>query len=363
MFMKKSTIASSVGLLSAASLLINPALAVPPPSGIAPIAPPAGGFSIDGDLFANTPVTGVSDWLMDTNVATGPGEGVLDLNGIPLDVTRTFHFIDPYNDSSNDRIFTGGDKWLDDPRTWGWTSGKPSSKSDINNSLLHLATDADGHVWVLLSTDRYSTSGDSYIDFELLQNLLTRDSSGGFSSEGPNGGRTTNDVLLSLAFTGGGKVADFFAWRWMPDGSGGYTYQDMTPLLPAGRVYIALNSNTVTTPYPAFGTTTYAPNAFVEAAIDLTALLGNFDQCESFGFKTIMIKTKASSSSKAGIEDFIDPIHYNLNIGPAADAGPDQTNYLCGRGIHCVCTSWQRCQRCPTHRLHYLERDQRHGFN
>ena len=179
-------------------------------------------------------------------------------------------------------------------------------------------------MWAILAADRLSTAGDSYIDFELLQNLLTLNANGTFTSAGPNGGRTTNDVLLSLAFTGGGKVADFFAWRWMPNGSGGFTYADITALLPVGRVYVALNSNTVVTPYTVFGTTSYQPNAFAEAAIDLTALLGNFDPCESFGFKTIMIKTKASASSSASIEDFIDPIQYNLNIGPAANAGADQ---------------------------------------
>jgi hypothetical protein len=322
--MKNSRKMTWLWLFVAGLLTVQPALAVPPPGGVAPIEPPTGGFGIDGNLLANSPTANIGDWLLNTNAVPGVGRSVLDAIGAPLDSTRTFHFIDPYNDTSNDRIFTGGDKWLDDPTTWGWTSGKPSSKTDINNTLLHLATDTNGHVWAVLSADRFSTSGDSYIDFELLQNLLTRNADGTFNSAGPNGGRTTNDILLSLAFTGGGKVADFFAWRWAPNGSGGFTYTDMTAMLPVGRVYVALNSNTVVAPYDVFGSTSYAPNAFAEAAIDLTALLGNFDQCVSFGFKTIMIKTKASASSSASIEDFIDPIQYNLNIGPAANAGADQ---------------------------------------
>src|SRR5262249_54443640 len=106
---------------------------------------------------------------------------------------------------------------------------------------------------------------------------------------------------------------------------GGFTYFDATAALPVGRVFVALNSNTVAAPYKAFGQTTYAPLAFAEAAVDLTALLGNFDQCLSFGFKTIMVKTKSSASDSATIEDFIDPIQYSLKIGPSADAGPNQT--------------------------------------
>jgi hypothetical protein len=313
---------------------VHLALAVPPPAGIAPVGP--GGFGIDGDLMANKPVANVSDWIANTNTAPGSGVGVLRPDGTPIDPTHTFHFKDPYNDSANDLIFSGGAKWTDDPNTWTWTPGKPSSKSDINNVLLHLTTDTNGHVWAILAADHFSTSGDTYIDFELLQNLLTRNANGTFSSAGPQGGRTTNDVLLSLAFTGGGKVADFFVWSWMTNGLGGYAYTDITALLPAGHVFVALNTNAIPVPYGAFGSTNYQPNAFAEAAVDLTGLLGNFNQCESFGFKTIMIKTKASASYSAGIEDFIDPIQYNLRIGPNANAGPDQV--LCSEGAETAFT-------------------------
>jgi len=310
--------------------VLSTALAVPPPAGVAPVAPPPNGFDIDGNLLANTPSANIGDWVANTNLAPGTGGGVLNLAGSPIDTNRTFHIVDPYNDTSNDRIFAGGNKWLDNPNAWGWTGGKPSSKTDMNNALLHVTTDTNGHVWAVLAADRFSTSGDSYIDFELLQNPLTRNANGSFTSAGPHGGRTTNDILLSLAFTGGGKVADFFAWRWLANGSGGYTYVDVTGMLPAGRVFVALNSNTIAAPYNAFGGASYSANAFAEAAIDLTALIGGFDPCESVGFKTIMIKTKASSSSSASIEDFIDPIAYNLTIGPGANAGPDQVR--CSEG-------------------------------
>ena len=310
--------------------VVSIALAVPPPMGVAPVNPPSGGFAIDGEMLANSPAANSGDWMANTNLAPGSGSGVFTANGVALEPGRTFRFLDPFNNTSTDRIFAGGAKWVDNPGTWGWTTSKPSSKTDINNALLHLSTDANGHVWAVLAADRLSTAGDSYIDFELLQNLLTRNANGTFTTTGPNGGRTTNDILLSLAFTGGGKVADFFAWRWTPNGSGGFAYTDITAMLPAGGVFVSMNSNTVAAPFGAFGQTNYLPNAFAEAAIDLTALLGNFNACESFGFKTIMIKTKASASSSASIEDFIDPIQYNLNIGPGANAGADQVR--CSEG-------------------------------
>src|SRR5262245_6713000 len=64
------------------------AFATPPPSGVAPVIAPAGGFAIDGDLVANTPAANIGDWLASTN---GTGGGVLTAAGVPLDPTRTFH--------------------------------------------------------------------------------------------------------------------------------------------------------------------------------------------------------------------------------------------------------------------------------
>src|SRR6266571_2682076 len=88
------------------------AYATPPPAGIAPVISPAGGFSIDGNLLANTPDANTGDWLLSTN--SGSGGAVLDATGAPLNPTTTFHFIDAYN-SGSDNTFAGGLKWTDNP--------------------------------------------------------------------------------------------------------------------------------------------------------------------------------------------------------------------------------------------------------
>ena len=325
--MRKNWNCTFIVVVFSVVLAAIPSIATPPPTGSAPIAPPTGGFDIDGDLIANLPRLNRGDWTLNTN-APGSGLGVLGASGLPLEPIRTFHFVDAYNDTA-DNIFNGGAKWVDNPNTWGWTSGKPSSKTDINNVLFHLSSDTNGHVWVVIAADRLSTAGDSYIDFEFLQSPLTLNGNGTITSIGLNGGRSTNDILLSVGFTGGGKTADFFAWRWQTSGSG-FAYADVTTNLPVGSVFVAMNTNTTPAPYSAFGQMSYAPNAFGEAAVDLTALLGNFDSCMSVGFKTIMVKTKASASSSASIEDFISPIQFNLNIGPGANAGFDQVH--CSEG-------------------------------
>src|ERR1051325_3216362 len=299
--------------------------ATPPPGGVVPVIVPAGGFAIDGDVCANMPTAGVGDWLTNA-MYPGAGGGVLSATGVSLDIQKTFHLIDPYNTTA-DNVFNGGAKWYDNPNSWTWTTSKPNGKTDINNALMHVATDTNGHLWAIVAADRASTSGDSYIDFEFLQNSLLRTATNTFVSSGPNGGRTTNDLLVSLAFTSGGSVADCFLWRWVaiPSSTNGFNYVEITTNLGPGRMFAALNSNSIVVPFGAFGGTNYAPNAFGEAAVDLTSLVGGFDPCLSVGFKTIMIKTKTSQSDQAGISDFVDPFQYTLDIGPRANAGPDQT--------------------------------------
>jgi len=330
--MKKIRLVPLVRLFVTSLFALNTAQAVLPPNGNAPVDPPPYGFAIDGDLMANVPELNVGDWITNTNLAPGTGGSVLTLAGLPINSNRTFHLRDPYN--GNDNIYKGGMKWRDNPNLWEWTTGKPSGKTDINNALLHLTSDTNGHIWVVVAADRYSTAGSSYIDFEFLQSVLTTNANSTFTSGGTNGGRTVGDLLFSLAFVGGGSIAEFLPYRWQTNGAGGFDYADATAMLPAGRFFMGVNTNTISVPYGAFGQTSYAPNAFAEAAIDLTALLGNFDQCATFGFKTIMIKTKSSTSDTSSIEDFITPFQYTLRIGPDAQAGPDQVR--CTEGVETV---------------------------
>src|SRR5262245_16317898 len=74
-----------------------PGRASPPPAGVAPVITPAGGFSIDGDVIANSPIANLGDWVATTNA--GSGTGVLTLAGVPINTNTTFHFSDPYGNS------------------------------------------------------------------------------------------------------------------------------------------------------------------------------------------------------------------------------------------------------------------------
>jgi hypothetical protein len=158
-----------------------------------------GGFGIDGDLLANTPMANVSDWLDNSG---GAGVGLLNLDGTAKDPTVTIQRLDGVNTS--DDVFAGSNKLNQDPNTWKWQTQAANDKTDMNNAYVHISSDGNGHRWITASGDRRSTNGTAYIDFELLQNTLTMTTRpsgcssapcGGFVSAGPNGGRTAHSRL------------------------------------------------------------------------------------------------------------------------------------------------------------------------
>ena len=228
-----------------------------------------------------------------------------------MDSTTTFHLVDPFSSATDDN-FGGGDKVDDNPTSWNWVLNPVNDKLDMNNGLIHVIKDPiTQHTWVVVAGDRLSNNGDAYIDFEFLQNTLATTplvgGTGGFSSAGPNCGRTVNDFLLTVKLTGGGTVPNFFVSRWVAASGNNscnpgtsFDYLDVTtPVVTATppAVFAAVNASAVTVPnLTAFGTGTYLINTFAEAAVDLTALLGTFDPCLTVGIKTIFIKTKTSQS-------------------------------------------------------------------
>ncbi len=322
--LKKQSIFMTAFLLLSVSYLKTTAQVA---SGTAPLTVPTGGFQIEGDLQANTPVAGKGDWLPGN---AGAGGNVLTAAGVPVNATTTFHLTDLYNTSENN--FSGGKKFNDNPNIWTWTTNSALGKCDINNALFHFATSNVGgvlHTWLIVAADRRSNSGNAYIDFELLKNTMTDNADGTFSSAGPNNGRTAGDVLLTLALTNGGGAAEFFVNIW-DNPTGPYDYIDKTALTPAGAVYASTNAGTVPVSFGAFGLNQYSSNLFVEAAIDLTALLGAINPCTSLGVKTLFIKTKTSQSPTATIVDFISAKQVSLQIG-VANAGQDQLQ--CGSGF------------------------------
>ena len=204
-----------------------------------------GGFGIDGDLLANTPIANVSDWLDNSG---GTGVGLLNVDGTAKDPTVTIRRLDAVG--TTDDVFAGSNKLNQNPNTWRWQTQTANDKTDMNNVYVHISSDGSGHRWITASGDRKSTNGTAYIDFELLQNTLTRttDSSGctsapcgGFVSAGPDGGRTLGDLLLTGGYGSGGSVATFQVFQWQAAGNK-FGFVDITSSLPAGSAFVATNS-------------------------------------------------------------------------------------------------------------------------
>jgi hypothetical protein len=304
-----------------------PAMAQAPAPGL------ANDFEIDGNLLANLPggIIGLGDdWL---DGPAGPGAGVLlpDALGTPKNPAVTFHILDLIENGDLD-VFGKGNKVFHDPNSYQWKAGSVPPKNDIQNGLIHFSTDGLGNSWISIAGDRRATNGTSYIDFEFLQNRLTTNGDGTFTSLGPDGGRTVGDLLLTIELTKGGDLAEFFAQQWMSDGAGGYTYVSIP--FPVGGAFVAASADSqVVTTYDAFGSNVYGVNQFGEAAVNMNALLPSFGEC--FGVATLFVRTKSSASGDAELKDFIEPfqIDWCLDEEPPQITCPADLSVPCDASV------------------------------
>ena len=281
--------------------------------GTALVAPPTGGFRIQGDLIANTPSSGIGDWMWNPAIL-GSGRGVLNYpSGTVIDPTKTFHRIDLLGNSDLETFTGGSSKYLNDPNVWLWSPGSVPAKNDINHALIHFSNDAAGNLWIMMGADRSSVSGTSYIDFELFQNTVTKNANGTFTSTGTDGGRTVGDLLFTVQYDNGGSQASIITYRWQLVSPGVYSYVVFTPA--TGTAFVASNIyGPVDAGYSAFGSTTYDQFAFAEAAVNVTQAIPGLNNC--IGLKTIIIKTKTSTSATAQLKDLIDPVQIDLSTKP-----------------------------------------------
>ena len=284
--------------------------------GVAPVVIPAGGCAIDGNLLSRTPTTppfsSENGDFLPNDGAAGSGGYVFTLAGVPVDTTAAFHIIDGY-DAADSSIFTGGSKFNHDPNTWVWKPGKAPAKDDINNTLFFFSSDSLGNLWFIGSGDRKKTNGNTYLDFELLQNPLYKNSDSTFTSLGPDGGRTIGDLVISITYTNGGSNPQLFIYQWDSTAQGDFGYILVSPA--AGTTFLATNNDSaIVVPYYAFGADIYPVSAFTEVACNLNDLIPGSDSC--LAIKTVIVKTKASQSINAALKDFISPVQVNIGSAP-----------------------------------------------
>jgi uncharacterized protein YjdB len=316
------------------------------------VNPPGGGFAIDGGLRANTPASpnppfgaNQGDWYPGA-INSGSGGSVFDNDGVVLSpaTTQTSGRASGENFNGNDNIFTNGSKFNDYVSSLRWFANSAPDKNDINNALYHVSRDASNSQWIFISGDRLSTNGTSYIDFELLQGSIVQNSNGTFTgtplaSKANGGGRTKDDIIISMEYTNGGTKPIVYIYQWKLSGNT-WSYQLITNLSDlATNAFAETNRTGIESdlPYSAFGSTTYQQFAFVEAAVNVTYLISNAlggSSCSSLNIKTLWVKTKASATPTAALKDYITPIPVDLVFGStdidpiAPKCADDGTAYL-----------------------------------
>ena len=301
----------------------------------APVTTPKGGFKIDGHLRANTPAASrAGDWLPQVNGTAFTADAdsfVLSSAGVPEDAVTTRLKQDAYNTTADD-IFTQGSKFADAIGALRWGTGGAPNKNDIHNGVFHASGDnaTPSNQWVFIGGDRLDVNGTSYIDFQFLQGTVTLNGNGTFTGSGICGGRTVDDINVSMEYNNGGTAPKVVIYRWVPTNDAGTAGTwDSTGSASITSAYAQTNLVTVDVPFGGFGVgaVTYQPFAFVEAAINVTQLVSALGgNCAGLSIKTLWITTKASSSSTAALKDFMTPISLDLNFGGVSI---DQKGPLC----------------------------------
>ncbi len=205
---------------------------------------------------------------------------------------------------------TNGDLLSSD--TFG--TGSTPNKDDLSNvyAVAHVngATNE-----VFFGAERVINNGDSHIDFEFLQSVVTIPDacSGSFS-----GHRTQGDFLLSVDFTNGGTLGGTTLYKWICDASENVAHDGdvCDPALHGKSAphYMEKGSTAITITVNGTGnigcggwvcrnpdgtpTTTIAQNELMEGGIDLAQL--GFNGCVS----TFLPHTRSSQSFTATLKDF-----------------------------------------------------------
>ncbi|MFV0592965.1 MAG: hypothetical protein ACK5M7_16420 [Draconibacterium sp.] len=329
--------------------------------GTAPVQYPYNGMGIDGDArtnFAFDPTVSCAfagDWFLLPGDPSGPGEPIRDATTPPRFhpphagsiVEDTITWIDPFGVKDH-TVFKTSTKLLDDPNTYKWwplAGQKAPQKNDMNivsviftraeTNMARLApgTVVDSRIQqedlaVIFTADRWSTDGDSYIDFEFLQKTLTLNPLGTmtsyadpFDEDGiPQGGRTKGDIDLTIEFHNGGVDATAQIDIWLPkEDSTGYTYVRQDSAKFSGIVFLSQNDSLLKILQPTFGgpDSLYQPNQVAEGVLMLGTILREFEVpvniCSEVA--TVWARTKTSGESQsAELKDFAGP--WDVHVAP-----------------------------------------------
>ncbi|GAB3303151.1 T9SS type A sorting domain-containing protein [Hymenobacter tenuis] len=211
------------------------------------------------------------------------------------------------------------------PYTIGTGSGGPQ-KNDITNTFLH-SREVGGKLWLFFAAETRSVNGASYLDFEYNQ-AGAKVIGSNLVGQGLVNGRTVNDFLLVVNYTGGGNRPIIGVRTWLANGT--WSAEKSVSTLGA---FITTNTANVgpVAPNKSFtgdGAYTNVTGALqmVEGGINITDIegLSTLNQCTPAA--TITVKTRSSPSYTSELKDF-DILKFSLT--PAATATVAEVSPAC----------------------------------
>jgi hypothetical protein len=260
-----------------------------------------GMFELDGNIAHDAGTARPYDWasLFD---ASGDQLVTPDLNG-PL-LASGFFGDAAQPDKS---YFAASDKDIDGIGTWDCkTQNNVLNKDDLQNAYAAVikvpadAPDNAGHKVLYLGSERDSNNGDSFAGFWLLKDPTV----GCSGTAGFSGHHTDGDILVVSNYTNGGGTHNVQVYEWQGNDLTGapvaltsFDGAKCGVTAPDNACAIA-NSGPITSPWTP---TSHPTNTFVEAGVDLTAVLNKTgDSC----FSTFLAETRSSQEITAELKDF-----------------------------------------------------------
>ena len=264
-----------------------------------------GMFELDGNVVHNAATTPPYDW---TSLFGASGNQLITPDPVNGPVLASVFVND--TDAIDTTYFAGGTK-IDD-QVHNMACGGPAANDKTSMDFVYAANihipltapDNAGHDVLYLGLEKQAAGngGDNAFGFWLFKNNNVGCSgSGSFT-----GAHTDGDLFIDGLFTNGGGASDVEVFRWNGNDTSGSL--GTTPVATGNvcgvvtndqQCAIANNATITAGPWRA-PATTMAANTFVEAGIDLTALLGDQGGC----FSTFLADSQASQSTDSQPKDY-----------------------------------------------------------
>lgn len=200
--------------------------------------------------------------------------------------------------------FAEVDKDTHDVSAWKCTTrNNPTPKDDLLHAYAAIFRAPNGHKVLYVGSERHSNKGDAFAGFWLLKNpAVGCDGSGGKTSF--SGQHTLGDILIVGDYTNGGRQHKVQVYAWDPSAPRNLRLlvdgQKCTDDLANDDACAIANASQITPPWDE-NVQDLDANEFVEAGVDLTALL---ETTGASCFTTFQAETRSSQEKTAQLKDF-----------------------------------------------------------